>query len=88
MPAAAAASESRGVSSPAPTVVPTAGRDRMWSMPCGLGAGGGASASELSAASGAPNPASSDARDNGGEPRNSDILHTLVRTACYTVLAQ
>lgn len=73
MPAAAAASDSRGASRPAPTLDPTTGRDKMWSIPWGFGAGGGASANELSAASGAPNP-DSNPRDTGDDPLISDIL--------------
>lgn len=77
MLAAAAASDSRGANSPAPTCEPTAGRDRMLSMPCGFGAGGGASANELNAAKGAPKPFSSEHLERGGEPRRSDILKKL-----------
>lgn len=89
MPAAAAARDSRGASNPAPTCDPTAGRDRMLSMPCGFGAGGGASANELSAAKGAPKPFSSVPLDRDGEPRRSDMTqkaHCIKRirlNSCY-----
>lgn len=72
MPAAAAANDNLGANRPAPTLEPTDGRDNMWSIPWGFGAGGGASAKELSAANGAPKPLSSP-RDRGGDPLNSDI---------------
>lgn len=89
MPAAAAARDSRGASSPAPTCDPTAGRDRMLSMPCGFGAGGGASANELSAARGAPKPFSNEPLDRGGEPRRSDMTqkaHCIKRIRLSAVI--